>query len=126
MTETRMRDLGISSHLDALLATVGAVEGLRVIDIGCGEGQMARAKVSSETACCVVSSVMKSYTTASSGGMFDGRLPAFNSATMSGDSPALTARGACANHSTCERHCRPMIKIANSLSFSGTDVSHRK
>jgi ubiquinone/menaquinone biosynthesis C-methylase UbiE len=43
MTETRMRDLGIRSHPDALLATVGTVEGLRVIDIGCGEGQMARA-----------------------------------------------------------------------------------
>src|SRR5262249_32850611 len=40
---TRTRDLGIRSHLDALLATVGTVDGLRVIDIGCGEGQMARA-----------------------------------------------------------------------------------
>ena len=43
MTETGIRDLGAKSHLDALLATVGKVEGLRVIDIGCGEGQMARA-----------------------------------------------------------------------------------
>ena len=43
MTETRIRDLGTKSHLDALLATVGKVEGLRVVDIGCGEGQMARA-----------------------------------------------------------------------------------
>jgi ubiquinone/menaquinone biosynthesis C-methylase UbiE len=38
-----MHDLGVKSHLDALLATVGAVNGLRVIDIGCGEGHMARA-----------------------------------------------------------------------------------
>jgi ubiquinone/menaquinone biosynthesis C-methylase UbiE len=43
MTETPMRDLGTKSHLDALLATVGPVTGLRVIDIGCGEGRMARA-----------------------------------------------------------------------------------
>ena len=43
MTETRIRDLGAKSHLDALLATVGKVEGLRVVDIGCGEGHMARA-----------------------------------------------------------------------------------
>ena len=43
MTETLIRDLGAKSHLDALLATVGKVEGLRVIDIGCGEGHMARA-----------------------------------------------------------------------------------
>jgi ubiquinone/menaquinone biosynthesis C-methylase UbiE len=43
MTQTLIRDLGAKSHLDALLATVGKVEGLRVIDIGCGEGHMARA-----------------------------------------------------------------------------------
>jgi ubiquinone/menaquinone biosynthesis C-methylase UbiE len=43
MNELRMRDLGVKSHLDALLATVGTVGGLRVIDIGCGEGRMARA-----------------------------------------------------------------------------------
>ena len=43
MTETRIRDLGAKSHLDALLATVGKVGGSRVVDIGCGEGQMARA-----------------------------------------------------------------------------------
>ena len=43
MTESLIRDLGAKSHLDALLTTVGTVEGLRVIDIGCGEGQMARA-----------------------------------------------------------------------------------
>jgi SAM-dependent methyltransferase len=36
-------DLGAQSHLDALLATVGQVQRLRVIDIGCGEGQMTRA-----------------------------------------------------------------------------------
>ena len=39
MTDIHMRDLGAKSHLDALLATVGAVDGLRVIDIGCGEGR---------------------------------------------------------------------------------------
>jgi ubiquinone/menaquinone biosynthesis C-methylase UbiE len=43
MLETNIRDLGIKSHVDALLATIGPVEGLRVIDIGCGEGHMARA-----------------------------------------------------------------------------------
>jgi ubiquinone/menaquinone biosynthesis C-methylase UbiE len=37
------RDLGAKSHLDALMATVGPVEGMRVIDIGCGEGQLTRA-----------------------------------------------------------------------------------
>jgi ubiquinone/menaquinone biosynthesis C-methylase UbiE len=37
------RDLGAKSHLDALLATIGPVEGLRVIDIGCGEGELSRA-----------------------------------------------------------------------------------
>ncbi len=36
-------DLGVKSHLDALLATVGPVAGLRVIDIGCGEGELTRA-----------------------------------------------------------------------------------
>jgi ubiquinone/menaquinone biosynthesis C-methylase UbiE len=43
MTDIHMRDLGVKSHRDALLATVGAVAGLRVIDVGCGEGRMARA-----------------------------------------------------------------------------------
>jgi ubiquinone/menaquinone biosynthesis C-methylase UbiE len=43
MTESLIRDLGAKSHLDALLAAVGTVEGLRVIDIGCGEGHIARA-----------------------------------------------------------------------------------
>ena len=37
------QDLGVKSHLDALLATVGPVQGLRVIDIGCGEGALSRA-----------------------------------------------------------------------------------
>jgi SAM-dependent methyltransferase len=36
-------DLGAKSHLDALLATVGSVAGMRIIDIGCGEGQLTRA-----------------------------------------------------------------------------------
>ena len=43
MADASVRDLGIKSHVDALLAAVGAVDGLRVIDIGCGEGRMARA-----------------------------------------------------------------------------------
>ena len=38
-----MRDLGVKSHLEALLATVGPVARLRVIDIGCGEGELTRA-----------------------------------------------------------------------------------
>jgi ubiquinone/menaquinone biosynthesis C-methylase UbiE len=38
-----MRDLGTLSHLDALLATVGPVAGLRILDIGCGEGGLSRA-----------------------------------------------------------------------------------
>jgi ubiquinone/menaquinone biosynthesis C-methylase UbiE len=38
-----IRDLGARSHLEALLDTVGPVQGLRVIDLGCGEGQLARA-----------------------------------------------------------------------------------
>ena len=47
-------------------------------------------------------------------------------AMICGERPALAAIGACANHSTCERHCRPMMRIANSLSRSGTDVSQRR
>jgi len=43
MTDLCMRDIGAKSHVDALLSTVGAVDRLRVIDIGCGEGRMARA-----------------------------------------------------------------------------------
>jgi SAM-dependent methyltransferase len=38
-----IQNLGARSHLDALLDAVGAVQGLRVIDIGCGEGQLTRA-----------------------------------------------------------------------------------
>jgi len=38
-----IRDLGARSHLDALLATVGTVSGLEIIDVGCGEGQLSRA-----------------------------------------------------------------------------------
>jgi SAM-dependent methyltransferase len=38
-----VNDLGVKSHLDALLATVGPADGLRIIDIGCGEGQLTRA-----------------------------------------------------------------------------------
>ena len=43
MVESSISDLGPKSHLDALLATVGPVDGLRIIDIGCGEGQLTRA-----------------------------------------------------------------------------------
>ncbi len=43
MAQTSIRDLGASSHLDALLATVGPVAGLRIVDVGCGEGQVTRA-----------------------------------------------------------------------------------
>jgi ubiquinone/menaquinone biosynthesis C-methylase UbiE len=38
-----IRDLGAVSHVEALLETVGPVDGLHVIDIGCGEGQLTRA-----------------------------------------------------------------------------------
>jgi hypothetical protein len=54
--------------------------------------------------------------------MFAGRLLALSSATISGASPALIARGACANHSTCERHCLPMIRI----SHLGLPTAHRR
>jgi SAM-dependent methyltransferase len=37
-----IKNLGAKSHLEALLATVGPVAGLRIIDVGCGEGQLAR------------------------------------------------------------------------------------
>ncbi len=43
MAESLIRDLGAKSHVDALLATIGPVAGLRIIDVGCGEGQMSRA-----------------------------------------------------------------------------------
>ena len=43
MAESSISDLGARSHLDALLATVGPVDGLNIIDVGCGEGQLTRA-----------------------------------------------------------------------------------
>jgi hypothetical protein len=58
--------------------------------------------------------------------MFAGRFCAFSSAMISGESPARAAMGACANHSTCERHWRPMMRIAISLSRSGTEVFQRR
>ncbi len=35
-------DLGPRSHLDAILAALGAVGGREIIDVGCGEGQTSR------------------------------------------------------------------------------------
>ncbi|HMK70659.1 MAG TPA: methyltransferase domain-containing protein, partial [Xanthobacteraceae bacterium] len=43
MTQPDIRDLGAASHLDALVATVGPVAGLQIIDVGCGEGRLTRA-----------------------------------------------------------------------------------
>lgn len=43
MTKTATPDLGNMSQVEALLAAIGPVAGMRIIDIGCGEGQMARA-----------------------------------------------------------------------------------
>jgi SAM-dependent methyltransferase len=47
-------DLGVKSQLDALLVTIGPVAGLRVIDIGCGEGGLTRAlaKLGAQVAGC--------------------------------------------------------------------------
>jgi len=36
-------DLGIMSRLDGVMAVAGTVTGLRIVDIGCGEGDVARA-----------------------------------------------------------------------------------
>jgi ubiquinone/menaquinone biosynthesis C-methylase UbiE len=38
-----IRNLGLMSHLDALRAIVGPVKGLRILDIGCGDGGLTRA-----------------------------------------------------------------------------------
>lgn len=46
MNKTIIRDLGPRSNLDALLLTVGEISRRRIIDIGCGEGHMARALAS--------------------------------------------------------------------------------
>jgi hypothetical protein len=43
MIETTITDLGRVSHLDAVLATIGPVDGFVVADIGCGEGALDRA-----------------------------------------------------------------------------------
>ncbi len=42
MTLSPSVDLGVMSRVEGLLAAVGPVEGLRVVDVGCGEGQIAR------------------------------------------------------------------------------------
>jgi ubiquinone/menaquinone biosynthesis C-methylase UbiE len=41
--EVSPRDLGVKSHLNALLETVGSVSGLEIVDVGCGEGHLTRA-----------------------------------------------------------------------------------
>jgi ubiquinone/menaquinone biosynthesis C-methylase UbiE len=43
MPVTLIPDLGIMTRIEGLLASIGSVTGMRVIDIGCGEGQVARA-----------------------------------------------------------------------------------
>jgi len=43
MTKTVIPDLGVMPRVDGILASVGSVAGLRIVDIGCGEGQVARA-----------------------------------------------------------------------------------
>ncbi|MDB5393609.1 MAG: hypothetical protein JWM91_1115 [Rhodospirillales bacterium] len=43
MTPTLIPDLGVMSRFDGLLAAVGPVARMRIIDIGCGEGQVAHA-----------------------------------------------------------------------------------
>lgn len=43
MTDRQIVDLGVTTRIDALLSAVGPVAGLQVVDIGCGEGQLARA-----------------------------------------------------------------------------------
>jgi ubiquinone/menaquinone biosynthesis C-methylase UbiE len=43
MAESAVTELGVLSRIDGLLAVLGPVEGLDVIDIGCGMGEVARA-----------------------------------------------------------------------------------
>jgi ubiquinone/menaquinone biosynthesis C-methylase UbiE len=43
MSQNEAGDLGVKTHLEALLEAVGPVTGLAIFDIGCGEGQLARA-----------------------------------------------------------------------------------
>jgi hypothetical protein len=43
MSATLIPDLGIMTRIDGLLVAIGSVAGMRVVDIGCGEGQVARA-----------------------------------------------------------------------------------
>lgn len=37
-----MTDLGLKKHADAIIASLGSVSGLNVVDVGCGEGANAR------------------------------------------------------------------------------------
>src|ERR1700727_112502 len=48
-----------------------------------------------------------------------GRLLAFKSAMIESASPAFLASGACAYHSTCERHWRETTRMAISLGRHG-------
>ena len=43
MNASLISDLGVMSRVEGLLASVGPVAGLKVVDVGCGEGQVARA-----------------------------------------------------------------------------------
>src|SRR3954464_7740960 len=43
MTEAAIPDLGVMSRVDGILISIGSISGMRIIDIGCGEGQVARA-----------------------------------------------------------------------------------
>ena len=42
MKDAAVPDLGVMSRVDGILASIGSVAGMRIIDIGCGEGQVAR------------------------------------------------------------------------------------
>ena len=42
MKKAPIPDLGVMSRVDGILASIGSVAGMRIIDIGCGEGQVAR------------------------------------------------------------------------------------
>ena len=43
MREAAIPDLGVLPRVDGILVSVGSVAGMRIVDVGCGEGQVARA-----------------------------------------------------------------------------------